>query len=1066
MSITKLYLAEQLKYEKKYGKENTIVLMQVGSFYEAYSTNDEGFDLTKLSKILNIQLTKKDKSMDVNYGNPNMSGFPAISLNKFLRKLTEHGLTVVVISQTTPPPKPKREVTGIYTAGTFIDTDLSPESNNIMSIYLEEEPQSKKCLVSAGLSVIDLSTGVNTIHEAYSTVADDMFALDETLRFINSYNPREIILTFIRSATNSKLDKNELVKYLELNDKNIQYFDTVAKNIQTIAYQNEFLKRVFPNCGMLSPIEYIDMERMASTRLSYIILLQYAYDHNTTIIDNINQPIIYKSDKYLTLSNSAMFQLNIINNGENSRNKSLFAVVNKTSTSMGMRYLNDCLLNPCMDTALLRNRYDAIAELMNKDLYIEVENYLKNVMDLERLHRRVALGELHPFEFMHMHYSYEHIDKMIKQLYNNPALKFVMIPDASVKQFQKFITEYKFILLLDDLKKYNMNDIENNIFNQGIYPDIDKLQTEMNGCLSFIDDLVLVLSRYIETTDKTDYFNDTAANSVPGTQTVIKKEYNDRDGYYLSLTKKRADTLTKMLAKHAKGSIDVHGVTISVADLNIKSGGSSSATYKIYTPQIRNRSDRVVQIKEELKKLVKTHYKQLLNKWYVNYKTMFADIVKFICVVDFLKSGAKVAALHNYYKPQVVESEYGFIKCTKLRHPIIERINTSIEYVPHDITLGKTDSSAEEYIDDSEEEVAEPLMGMLLYGLNSGGKSTLMKSVGLAVILAQVGYFVPATTFIYSPYNSILTRICGNDNMYKGLSSFSVEMVELQAILRRCDKKSLVLADEIARGTETKSSNIIVLAMLQRLSDTETSFVSATHLHDIYNTARFKQLKNVRCFHLNVQYDAKNDVLVYTRHLKDGPGENFYGLTVAKFLIHDRAFIELTNSIKLELDSTIQIVGDKTSNYNKDIYMTACAVCNYKPKVGEIPLETHHIKEQKYADKNGTFTDTHIHKNNQSNLVVLCNSCHDMIDVPNKDNEKLVIEGYSDTSQGRILKYTKVKISPSVKTHNTKFDESTLKLVKSLGGEKGMTRKNARIIMKTKYSIEISESTISKIWKI
>ena len=151
----------------------------------------------------------------------------------------------------------------------------------------------------------------------------------------------------------------------------------------------------------------------------------------------------------------------------------------------------------------------------------------------------------------------------------------------------------------------------------------------------------------------------------------------------------------------------------------------------------------------------------------------------------------------------------------KMRHPIVEYISKDYEYKPQSISLNGN--------------------GILLYGINSSGKSTLMKSIGLNVILAQIGYYVAAESFELNPYKSLFTRISGNDNLHRGLSSFMVEMIELTSILKRNNQNTLMIGDEICRGTDLKSSEIIVTYMLQTLSEAKTSFITATHLHDLTN---------------------------------------------------------------------------------------------------------------------------------------------------------------------------------------------------------------------------------------
>ena len=183
-------------------------------------------------------------------------------------------------------------------------------------------------------------------------------------------------------------------------------------------------------------------------------------------------------------------------------------------------------------------------------------------------------------------------------------------------------------------------------------------------------------------------------------------------------------------------------------------------------------------------------------------------------------------------------------------------------------------------------------MVYLLFGLNSAGKSTIMKAIGLNVILAQMGYFVACKSMNFSPYQNLLCRISGNDNIFTGLSSFHLEINELDAILNRFNKNTLVLADEVCRGTENSSALIIVATLIKILAEEGASFLSATHLHDLIKLEDVKNLQNVEFKHLEVNYDYENNMLVYDRLLKDGNGPSEYGLEVASFLMKNKHFID------------------------------------------------------------------------------------------------------------------------------------------------------------------------------
>ena len=334
---------------------------------------------------------------------------------------------------------------------------------------------------------------------------------------------------------------------------------------------------------------------------------------------------------------------------------------------------------------------------------------------------------------------------------------------------------------------------------------------------------------------------------------------------------------------------------------------------------------------------------------------MFEIINNFITNIDYINSCAKLAVKYNYVRPKLVENKYGYIKADKLRHPIIERI-IDHEYIPHDIEIGNND-----------------LKGILLYGLNASGKSCLMKTIGLSVIMAQAGLFVPATNFTFTPYTSLYTRITGEDNMFKGLSSFSLEMMEINAILKRANRTTLVIGDEVCRGTEHISGNAIVATTILKLVEKKATFIFATHLHELINLTDIKKLTNVKAYHLAVRHDVEKDMLIYDRQLQPGSGEQIYGIIVAKYIIHDRDFIDMANKIKNELMNTSEsIIPNKQSRYNKEVYVSECYICK---KTEE--LETHHIKHQKDCHKGFSIEKPHIKKNQVSNLVVLCDNCHD-----------------------------------------------------------------------------------------
>ena len=296
-------------------------------------------------------------------------------------------------------------------------------------------------------------------------------------------------------------------------------------------------------------------------------------------------------------------------------------------------------------------------------------------------------------------------------------------------------------------------------------------------------------------------------------------------------------------------------------------------------------------------------------------------------------------------------------------------------YVPNDIDFSEYD-------------------GMLLYGINSSGKSSLMRSVGIAVILAQSGFFVPADKMEFKLYDTLFTRIVSKDNLQKGLSTFAVEMIELKNIFKRATSNSLILGDEISHGTETISALSIVASAIIRLAKLKSNFIFATHLHQLVSLEEINSLKNVVSKHLEVYFDEKTQKLIYNRKLQNGNGSSVYGLEFAKSLYMDSEFLKVANDIRKKVTNDYNelelLTKQKKSKYNKNLIITTCAIC------GKMAEDVHHIIEQ-------SKTDNELIKNHKYNLIPLCKKHHQMV-----HNGRLMIKGFITTDKGIELHYDEI----------------------------------------------------------
>jgi len=1014
-------------YTNIYGKGRTIILMQVGSFHEAYCTDTDGLDLTDLSQELDICCTRKNKNIPLSKSNPKMMGFPIHTTYNFIEKLIDLNYTIVLIDQTSEPPLPKREVTNIYSPATHINKKTN-KSNFLISIVLDKiKDKTNNYQLYIGLSTYDLSTGDGYFYESHSLNNDERLGLDDALRFIESFPPREIILqNNLKSVDNiSSMTVDDILSYLGL-DKSDIYTISITKH-NKISYQRDLFNRIYKIESNIDIIEMIGLEYLNLARLSLTLLLDYVLSHQPILLEQLRIPNIFSSNKYLYLGNRALEQLDVLTK---SNNTNLLNIIDYTKTSIGKRYLTLQLSMPLIDHNEINKRYDIISIIINNNYHNKIINFLEDIYDLDKIIRKLEINTINPIELYQLYISFYQIIKLTEYLKETNLLQVFNINDDNIKQSEMFISHIENMFIISKINELNFNNFfecDYSFYNYKIHTEIDALQEKINLTTNFMDYLIKALEVYID--DKA-YFK--KQDSEQDTKSLITLKFNERDGHYLLITNRRCELLKTHLKKNNITTLKIGTIDLDINELKYEPLPKSSNT-KISCQKIKDLSSNLVICKQEMAKKLKEQFKCDIKDIHKKYGELFHLWSNKIAYIDFINSGAICAKTNHYSKPSINLKKCSYLKASELRHPIVERINTSISYIPHDIELG---FETEQY-------------GILLYGINSSGKSTLMKSIGLNIILAQIGYYVASTNFVYSPYKSLFTRICGNDNMFKGQSSFMVEMMELMAILKRNDANTLIIGDEICRGTEEKSANIMVCYMLETLSKSKSSFITATHLHKLSTLKSVKNLEQVKAKHLKITYDQTNETLVYERHLSNGQGDSFYGLQVAKFLMKDKVFNERTAEISLEYEN---IVKDKTSKYNSDVYLNSCEICKSKDK-----LESHHIVWQKDFDsENINKKKLSLQKNDASNLVVLCQECHDKVDC-----DEINIKGWIETSNGRKFDY---EINNSIITKKTKYTNELIQYITELKSIVNGDQKMAIIKIKESFNTKVSSKSILNIW--
>ena len=958
-SLIEVYLELQKKFEKEYG-ETAVVLMEVGSFFEVYGVDNEEEKIGKpkeIAEILNLQLTRKNKSIIENSAkNPLMAGFPGAAFDRYIQRLIqEQRYVIIIIRQKGTPPNVTRYLDQIISPGINFDYSLDHDDNFIASVVIDRNKE----IYSVGFAAIDVTIGKTVVTEIHGTSEDPMFALDQLFQLLQTYRTSELVIT----RANDAIGEADIVQYLELyNDTHVRF------NIkrQSIQYQNSLFKEAYGIESQLEPVEYLNLERTPLTSEALTLLLDVVIQHDYTVVQELCEPEHIQDGHYLYLGNNPLEQLNIVS--QNMGEYTVAKLIDHTSTSIGRRLLQERLLHPITNANELKRRYALVEELTDQADDIQAE--LKAIYDIERIARRITLRRLHPFEINFLYDSLVAVQAIMKQISKGKEHPTLREMKGRKEKVDQCISVIQKIFDLDQTTRMSVVTIEKSFFKKGFNAELDALVSKKNHLeeqLELVRSSLIALLKKETGKEEEDYVQ-------------VKKL--DKEGHYLHMTKSRyflieekfKEAFVKLEAENSKKEYALSDFVVKVQTTNVK----------ITAPVTDAISEKIIIIESKITALVKELYEEQLLQFNEQFAEILRQVIADIASIDVAISTVQSSRDLRLVQPEILtEVDTAMLQFTDLRHLLVEQREENGIYVPNDLQLGNSSS----------DDIGR---GILLYGINSSGKSSLMKSVGIAVVLAQSGFYVPATEMKYTIVKELFTRIVSRDHFEKGLSSFAVEMIELRNIFNRCSPQSLILGDEISHGTETISAISIVGAAVDRLLEMKPLFMFATHLHQVLELPEAKKWRGVVSMHLAVHYDNEIEALVFDRKLQPGSGSNMYGLEFAQSLDMDDAFIQKALDIRKTLARDFHdlemLTKKETSKYSKELYLTSCAIC------ADPVDDTHHIEAQQLADENGNIE--HFHKDHKKNLIPLCKSCHQKVHA-----RKIIVEGYVMSTKGMQLKY-------------------------------------------------------------
>lgn len=934
-SLIQKHIAHQKEYSSKYGNK-TLVFYAVGKFYEYY----EHDDMSRLDKISEILEYRKMAGKD---NDPPGIGIPLANYDLKRQKLVSAGYTLIRFDEQKEGDVINRTLTSIDTIGSveFVTSD----TNYIIMVYIDISKKMKRIEDSIqfiGIAGLNISNSDSFVAEFHSSISNPLQSVQELYRVLLSYPYREI--TICVSGNDDDKYKKWIYNALELTDdsKRINYKDNIDPNFFKHSYQDLILHRVFGSKS-LAPSEmvsYLELDRYNYAAIAYVMLLQFCYEYNENLVKSISPPRILPVKRLLLIDN-AIAQLDIL--PQDNSKLSLYDVVNNTQTRMGERYLREMLSSPMTDIDEIERYYITIEKLIQRTDLDEIIKSLRHIIDLNAYQRKLILIKLQPHNLAQLIESYHSIFTLNKKLEYLSMGKWLQLSEDKLRER---IENYCKVVNFDVLHNSEITNgtlrVPDSIYKTGYIAELDELQrqiTEYRNNMQKACDMLTKISSTGRSKDITYEILLDARDSTPKkSKKGKKKTEEDVDWFYIEVTEARA----KKIKENINPEITNYLGDISIIKTNTKC--------HIISPKLIEWSEALYDSYLELNELCGKYYTKIIDE-ITHLDNSCTNAIRYITLIDYLVGAAKTAIENHYHRPVLNDSLYPFADICELRHPIIERI-IDAEYITNDIKIDKN--------------------GLLLYGINSGGKSSFAKAVACNIIMAQAGLYT-ACKLKYKPYHQIITRLSGHDNLHKGHSSYIVEMLELRTILRWADSESLVIGDELCRGTENVSGGAIIIAAINHLIERNVAFIFSTHLHYLTDSTYIKNIpdEKLRIRHLSTHHDAQTDTLIYNRKLKEGNGDTLYGLEVARGLHFDDKFLALANKIRQESLGNSKLINTKTSNYSSKVYMDKCILCD-----GNRNLETHHRHEQHKAE-NGYVN--HIPLHSTQNLAVLCDKCHDRI---------------------------------------------------------------------------------------
>ncbi|MCW5551382.1 MAG: DNA mismatch repair protein MutS [Verrucomicrobiae bacterium] len=839
--------------------KDALLLFRLGDFYEMFFE-----DAKDGAALINLALTARN-------GVP-MCGLPFHAANNYISRLLKAGRKVAICEQTEeakPGKLVNREVTQILSPGTHFDERmLVAERNNFLAAICPGSRRRKEADANAsatdrlvtsaatfGVALIDLTTGDFLTTEVESEAA--------LLTELERLRPAEIV---------HPMEATALRDLLRNSGWTVSAYDdwTFAPQTAVFTVREHFKVASLDGFGLKDRTAAIGAAGGA---------LHYLTQNLRRDVKHLTRLSFYQRTDYLALDYTTLRHLEILEpqHRDAPRNACLYGALNKTATPMGARLLRNWLSQPLAAVEPIRQRQETVATFIENAPGLDTfRAQLGNVRDLERTLGRLSTGSGNARDLVVLRQALEQIPALKQTLSSFVAadVSRLKLPEAEESGLTSAATGLLENLTAQlseapDLVELISRAIvdepplavkEGGLIRDGFSTELDELRNAQRGGKDWLAKL------------QQDEIERTGIAS-------LKVRFNSVFGYYIEVTKSNLD---KVPPHYIRKQTVANGE-------------------RFITPELKDMEGKILGAEE---RSVKLEYElfQRLREEVLGQLAKIQQTASALAQLDVLASFAEIARLHDYCRPEV--SDEGALQITDGRHPVLEQSLVDERFVPNDTALGSgaptSKSARSQDMEHADLEIGAPQIA-LITGPNMAGKSTYIRQVALLALLAHTGSFIPAKTARIDLVDRIFTRIGASDDLARGQSTFMVEMSETANILNNATPRSLIILDEIGRGTSTFDGLSLAWSIVEHLhNQVGAKTLFATHYHELTELSqRLPRIKN-----FNVAVREWHDSIVFLRKIVEGGTDKSYGIQVARLAGVPKAVVERAKQILVNLEES------------------------------------------------------------------------------------------------------------------------------------------------------------------